>query len=375
MRRRPHSRAFAAAQAPGAPEVHGLDPPKRVVIVDDARSIRAWLRVILNQNPRLIVVGEAACAVSARQVIKETAPDVVTLDIEMPEMNGLDFLDKLMRLHPLPVVMISGATRAHSDTTFQAFSRGAVDCILKPLRADDPLVHRDIAHRVLAAARRQAPYDQAYRPVGAKAAPRARPQNQPLILIGASTGGVNALEYILAGLHPNGPPVVIVQHMPAAFLGGFTDILNRKLPQDIGLATAAEPLETGQIRFAPSIDQHTEIYRENSTWACRFCRPDGKVLHCPSVDRLFASAASHGADIIAVILTGLGRDGARGMQDLRRAGAVTIGQDAKTSVVYGMPRAAWEMGGVGRQVALDDIAETVNMAAIKHNIKQGEIGR
>lgn len=195
---------------------------KKVVIVDDSRVIRDWLRVVLEMDDRLCVVGEAKNAVEARQTIKDTAPDVVTLDIEMPGMNGLDFLEKLMTLRPTPVVMISGGTKRNSEATIKALSLGAIDCILKPTTLADQTVLRDITRRVFSAAcsnvRPLRPVAHSAMPVASVAAQK----HMPLILIGASTGGVAALETVLSSLDPNGPPVVIVQHMPGAFLVSFS---------------------------------------------------------------------------------------------------------------------------------------------------------
>ncbi len=339
---------------------------KRVVIVDDSRTIRKWLRFVLANDPRLEVVGEADSAISAREVIKRTNPDVITLDVEMPGMNGLAFLEKLMKLRPMPVVMISGATQSNSEATIMALTLGAVDCILKPATAADSAVQRDITRRVFSAAHstvqvRRPAQCQAKRPKTAALAHR-----MPLILIGASTGGVNALEQVLADLHQDGPPVVIVQHMPGSFLVSFTQLLNRNLPQDIAIAREDVPLEAGQVRLAPAMGQHTEVTRSGESWTCRFIPSDKNSLHCPSVDRLFASAKPHAADVIGVILTGLGRDGAEGLLALRSVGARTIGQDAATSVVYGMPRVACEIGAVAAQAPLTRIGALINKAVADH---------
>lgn len=344
---------------------------KKVVIVDDSRTIRNWLRVVLDQEPRLEVVGEADCAETARKVIKQTNPDVVTLDIEMPGMNGLAFLDKLMKLRPMPVVMISGTTRSNSDATITALTLGAIDCILKPNAPSDQSARRDIARRVFAAACSTVqvnPPTQRTRPQGAAAKLNHK---MPLILIGASTGGVGALEQVLSDLHPDGPPVVIVQHMPGAFLVSFSQLLNRNLPQDIAIVRESEILEPGQIRLAPAQGRHTHIIRQGSSWSCRLQEDADNSLHCPSVDMLFRSARPYSTDIIGVILTGLGRDGAEGMLDLRQGGARTIGQDASTSVVYGMPRVSWEIGAVNTQAPLNRIGDEINKAVLAHAASVG----
>lgn len=340
---------------------------KKVVIVDDSRTIRAWLRVVLEQDPRLVVVGEADSAAEARAVIKQTEPDVITLDIEMPGMNGLDFLEKLMALRPMPVVMISGATQSNSEATITALSLGAVDCILKPTTPTDQAAHRDITRRVFAAACSTAKPMRRPRPGVQGPARQVRTGRLPVILIGASTGGVAALEQVLADLDVNGPPVVIVQHMPGAFLVSFAQMLNQHLPQDVAIARENELLSYGQIRLAPGLGRHTEVRRVDGRWQCRFTHDNQGALHCPSVDVLFASAVAFGEDVISVILTGLGRDGAHAMLDLNNAGAITLGQDAHSSVVYGMPRAAWDLGAVQEQLPLDQIGSATNRAVQRHS--------
>ena len=339
---------------------------KKVVIVDDSRTIRGWLRVVLEQDHRLEVVGEADSAFSARQVIKDTDPDVITLDIEMPRMSGLEFLEKLMQLRPMPVVMISGATQSNSEATINALTLGAVDCILKPTTATDAAASRDITRRVFSAACSSVQFSTKPVVAPSQTPSRMAADRMPLILIGASTGGVAALERVLADLHHDGPPVVIVQHMPGAFLVSFSQLLNRNLAQDVKIARSDEPLQAGQIRLAPALGQHTELQRSGPIWSCGFVPDIKNALHCPSVDTLFTSAVAFAPDIIGVILTGLGRDGANGLLRLHQNGAQTLGQDRDSSVVYGMPRAAWELGAVDQQLPLDQIGSAVNRAVSRH---------
>lgn len=344
---------------------------KKVVIVDDSRTIRSWLRFVLDQDPRLEVVGEADSATEARRVIKEVRPDVITLDIEMPGMNGLSFLEKLMTLRPMPVVMISSTTESNSEATIIALSLGAVDCILKPTSPTDETARRDISRRVFSAACSSVQFTP--KPVQRDLSPmRDRGQSMPIILIGASTGGVAALERVLVDLPANSPPVVIVQHMPGAFLVSFSQKLNRLLPHDVALAREDELLGYGQIRLAPGLGQHTGVLRGSGRWRCRFQDSDAADLHCPAVDALFHSAIPHAKEVIAIILTGLGKDGAEGMLGLRQAGATTIGQDAESSVVYGMPRAAWELGAVQEQFALHHIGAAATRAIEAHARKPKE---
>lgn len=346
---------------------------KRVVIVDDSRALRGWLRAVLDSDRRLTVVGEAANAAEARRVIKETRPDVVTLDIEMPGMSGLEFLSRLMTLHPMPVVMMSAATKFGSEATITALTRGAVDCLLKPHDGTNDKAGRDIARRVFSAACSTLP---------SMPIPRApqiltrhlEPFSQmPIVLIGASTGGVVALEAVLQDLRADGPPVVIVQHMPATFLISFSQLLNRKLPQHVSLAVDGATVGAGQVVLAPEQRCHTEINRRNGNWLTHLRPNTERAVHCPSVDTLFASAAPFGHDVIAAILTGLGRDGAEGMHQLHRSGARTFGQDEATSVVFGMPRAAKELGAVDQHLPLDQIGSAINDAIENHRRAQQRV--
>ncbi len=334
---------------------------KRVVIVDDSRTMRLWLRSVLENDTRLSVVGEAANADEARKVIRQTRPDVITLDVEMPGMTGLEFLDRLMRLNPLPVVMISAATTQGSAAAVQALLSGAVDCVMKPESVADPAVRRNIVRRVFSAACSTLPVPVVLPQRREALTGTGASSSDSIVLIGASTGGVTALETVLRSLNPMGPPVVIVQHMPGSFLISFAKMLNRILPQDVGLIRDGDRLSPGQIAIAPALHrQQTEVFRKDGAWVTRLRPAEPGALHSPSVDALFSSARNDAAHAIAVILTGLGRDGAEGMLTLRKNGARTLGQDAATSVVYGMPRAAHEAGAVGRQLPLEQIGPAIN---------------
>ncbi|APE45389.1 hypothetical protein BOO69_08820 [Sulfitobacter alexandrii] len=344
-------------------------------MVDDSALIRRWLRVVLEAHPRLSVVGEAEDAQAARKVIKATRPDVVTLDIEMPGMDGLGFLERLMRLNPLPVVMVSGMTSANSDATVRALMLGAVDCIEKPMTGTDARQRAMIARRVFAAAfsrlrSRPHPPHTPVRPSATRS-----PGNEPVILIGASTGGVAALDTLIGGLDPWGPPVVIVQHMPGPYLVSFSNLLDRTFHRQVSLAQQGMSLSPGQVALAPALGQHAEVVRRSGRWEIRLAPDVERSLHCPSVDRLFHSAVPWAPHVIAAILTGLGRDGARGLKALRDAGALTFAQDEESSTVYGMPRVAWEIGAASEQVALDDLAGRINDAERRYRQRQGEPGR
>ncbi|MEO9652968.1 MAG: chemotaxis-specific protein-glutamate methyltransferase CheB [Roseobacter sp.] len=339
---------------------------KKVLIVDDSRAIRAWLRTVLSSDPRLEIAGEASSAVEARDFLRANAADVLTLDIEMPGMSGLEFLARLMRARPMPVVMLSSLTSAGSDAAVKALSGGAIDCILKPTDGYNEKLSRDICERVYQAActralrsfARSAPKDsgeRASQPV--RRGPSTAYHRNALFVIGSSTGGVTALEEVLPELDPQGPPVVIVQHMPGNFLESFSERLGRQLPQNIKLAEEGVPLQRGDVVLAPGIGRHTEVVRRSDGWYCIFVDDVDDSLHCPSVDNLFHSAVSGGKNVTAAILTGLGRDGAQGLLALKQAGSLTFGQDENSSVVYGMPRAAHSLGAVEHQLPLDKIGK------------------
>jgi two-component system chemotaxis response regulator CheB len=206
-------------------------------------------------------------------------------------------------------------------------------------------------------------------PVAPRDLSRARDGRKTLFLIGASTGGVAALEAVLPALDPEGAPVVIVQHMPGNFLESFTERLQRQLPQNVKLAEEGVPLQRGDVVLAPGIGRHTEVYRRPDAWYCRFVEDVDHSLHVPSVDKLFHSAVSDAKHVTAAILTGLGRDGAEGMLKLSQAGAITIGQDEASSIVYGMPRAARLLGAVQRELPLERIGAAIRESRLRDNGK------
>lgn len=370
--------AFLAGSAPqGAAHLRdsARARPKRVVVVDDSSTIRAWLRHVIEADPQLCVVGEASDAQEARSMIKATNPDVITLDIEMPGMNGLDFLEKLITLRPMPVVMVSSSTQRGSDAAIRALSLGAVDCIVKPDNLLDPAVQRAFTRRVYAAACSQVfgPGRTSKRPTAAPSRLTEKRIGHQLVLIGASTGGVAALEILLSGLDLDGPPVVIAQHMPTQYLESFAQRLNRNLARDIDILQAGVPLEYGQIRLAPGGGEQSFLQPKKPVWQAKFVPQAPEDLYCPSVDKLFHSACGRASSVTAALLTGLGNDGASGLMALRTAGAHTIGQDCASSVVYGMPRAAFEGGGVIEQLPLDAVAQAINRVTLAKDLKGGAL--
>ena len=333
----------------------------RALIVDDSATMRGLIAAALRRDPGIEVVGQAACAAEARQAIKALNPDVITLDIEMPAMNGLEFLEKIMRLRPMPVIMVSTLTSRGADATLQALELGAFDCVAKPsvagLHAFD-----DLAATVRAAARaRVRPRMDA---VAMRPAPTARPlppyrPDGRVLAIGSSTGGVEALLSILTQLPANCPPTVITQHMPETFTRSFADRLNRACAAEVSEAADGAPLTPGRIYLAPGGAAHLQV-TGSGAWRCRLRPGDPVNGHRPSVDVLFASVAkAAGPRALGVILTGMGSDGAQGLLAMRRAGARTLGQDEASCVVYGMPKVAFEVQAVEKQVRLESIAAEI----------------
>ncbi len=342
--------------------------PCRVLIVDDSAVVRQMLSEILASDPGIEVVGTAADPLLAREKIKRLSPDVITLDVEMPRMDGLAFLENLMRLHPLPVVMISSLTERGADTTLQALALGAVDFISKP-KLDVARGLQDYAEEIIAKVKMAA--RSRVRTLARPGAPRIVLDSAPaplkssikfrttdrLIAIGASAGGTEALRVVLEGMPADAPAVVITQHLPATFSTPFAERLDRHSAMSVREATDGEAVLAGHAYLPPG-GKHLRVIRDGARWRCRV--DDGPPInrHKPAVDVLFRSVAeSAGANAIGAILTGMGDDGARGLLDLRNAGAPTLVQDEATSVVWGMPGAAFKLGAAEEMVPLERIAE------------------
>lgn len=330
----------------------------RVLIVDDSPTMRVLLANTLRRDEEIEVVGAVGDPYEAREAIKRLDPDVITLDIEMPHMNGIEFLDKIMRLRPTPVIMVSTLTQAGADATLQALELGAFDCVGKPTAASAAGGFSELPAKVRAAAKsniRPAPARAAHAALAAGFSPSGRP-----VAIGSSTGGVEALITVLQGMPANCPPIVITQHMPATFTRNFAERLNRLCAPEVSEAEDGARLQPGRIYLAPGGDRHLEIAGSAEHPRCRLVEGEAVSGHRPSVDVLFNSVARVcGGRAVGVILTGMGRDGAQGLLNLRNAGAHTIGQDEATCVVYGMPKAAFELGAVERQLPLGRICNQI----------------
>ncbi|WP_422076589.1 chemotaxis-specific protein-glutamate methyltransferase CheB [Vannielia sp.] len=332
----------------------GVAEKRRVVIVDDSATMRAMLARLLVEDGRFDVAGVAGDPFEARAVIKATRPHVITLDVEMPRMDGLSFLEKIVSLRPLPVVMLSSGIGPGSDITVEALALGAIDCLGKQ-GLDRPDRAADAADRIYEASLARVE-PRASRPVAEE---HSRFHwNGRIVLIGSSTGGVEALERVLGAMPPNAPPIVIVQHMPPQFMESLAHRFSGLIAPRVTLARNGLPLTQGMVVFAPGGSHHLELQPALSPRELPLCRlVEGPPVsgHRPSVDRLFHSLEALAPRLLAVLLTGMGRDGAEGMLALRAAGARTVAQSRESSTVWGMPRVAWETGAAEEQVPLGSI--------------------
>ncbi len=330
----------------------------RVLIVDDSAAMRMALSRILASDPQIEVLGAAPEPHTAREMIRELNPDVLTLDVEMPGMDGLSFLERIMRLRPMPVVMVSSLTAAGAETTVDALRLGAVDCVAKPSggpagwQQDAALLCQTVREAASSRARRTHVQRRA---TGGAGRTGFRPR---VIAIGASTGGVEALFHILPQFPADCPPALVVQHMPAAFTASFARRLDRDCAVTVCEATDGAPLRPGTVYIAPGGTHHM-ILDGGVTGTVRLVAQDKVNGHRPSADLLFRSVAPLGGKAVGAILTGMGDDGARGLLAMRQAGARTFGQTRGCCVVWGMPRVALEIGAVDQEISLSQMAGTI----------------
>jgi two-component system chemotaxis response regulator CheB len=337
--------------------------PARVLVVDDSATMRGLISAVLNSDPDVDVIGQASDAMEARAAIKELNPDVVTLDIEMPNMNGLEFLEKIMKLRPMPVIMVSSLTHRGAEATIAALEIGAFDCIGKPAPGD-ARPFQELIEKVKAAAKSGYRAHYVRTPPAAAAPANANVASdyrvgRKIVAIGSSTGGVEALIEVLKKFPVNCPPTVITQHMPSTFTKSFAERLNRLCAPQVQEATDGARLEIGRVYLAPGGERHMVVVNPHAP-VCRLLDKPPVNGHRPSVDVLFDSVAElAGRNAVGVILTGMGRDGATGLLKMRHAGARTVGQNEKTCVVYGMPRVAFELGAVETQLPLNGIGEEI----------------
>ncbi|NQD36594.1 chemotaxis response regulator protein-glutamate methylesterase [Permianibacter sp. IMCC34836] len=338
----------------------------KVLVVDDSALIRAVLGEIIRQQPDMELVGAAADPYIARDLISKTNPDVLTLDIEMPRMDGLEFLERLMHGHPMPVLMLSSLTEAGADVTLRALELGAVDFFTKPklgLREGLNEYAEVIADKIRTVAsakvqrRLRKPETRSTRP------PVQFVSTERVLLIGASTGGTEAIKAVLERLPANCPGVLVTQHMPAGFTRSFAERLNRVTGLKVCEAQGNERLLPGHVFIAPG-DKHLKLTRSGANYITQLSDDAPVNRHRPAVDVLFHSAAlAAGKNAVAALLTGMGKDGADGLLAMRNAGAHTIAQDEASSVVYGMPREAVERNAACEQLPLPDIAAAMIRAA------------
>ena len=347
----------------------------KVLIIDDSALVRQLLTKILDEAAGIEVIGTAQDPLIAREKIKKLNPDVLTLDVEMPRMDGITFLSNLMRLRPMPVVMVSSLTHKGAEVTLEALELGAVDFVSKPSALGSGL--EDYSSEIIAKVRMAA---------AAHVRPKTRASAKPLevmasqsadavigkktgrshfkttekvVALGASTGGTEATPRVIKRLPPGFPAIVIAQHLPGAFSESYAKRMNDVCQMQVGLAKQGEQIIPGHVYLAPG-EQHLLVKRDGARYVCDL--NDGPVVnrHRPSVDVLFRSVAQNvGPNAIAVMLTGMGADGAEGMKEMRDAGAFTVVQDEATSVVWGMPGAAYKLGAATEVKALDDIAATL----------------
>lgn len=358
----------------------------RVLIIDDSASVRQTLVRVLQEDPEIEVMGVATDPFMAAKKIQEEIPDVITLDVEMPRMDGITFLRKLMAQRPIPVVMCSSLTEAGSETLMQALEAGAVDVILKSKigaadsLADDAIrireVVRSASHARLGNVRRAASSVRAGKEGPAQKLtadamlppPTGRAMaktTEMVVCVGASTGGTEALREFLEALPANAPGIVIVQHMPEKFTAAFAKRLNGLCEVEVKEAVDGDPVLRGHVLIAPG-DKHMLLERQGARYHVSVRQGPLVSRHRPSVDVLFRSAArSAGSNAMGIILTGMGDDGAKGMLEMHQAGAYTVAQDEATSVVFGMPKEAIAKGGVDRILPLDQIAREVLMTQQK----------
>ncbi|ABE59371.1 MULTISPECIES: protein-glutamate methylesterase/protein-glutamine glutaminase [Chromohalobacter] len=331
----------------------------KVLCVDDSALIRDLMSKIIDSQPDMEVVATAPDPLVARDLIKRTNPDVLTLDVEMPRMDGLDFLERLMRLRPMPVLMVSSLTQKGSEITLRALELGAVDFVAKPEMGirEGMLEYTEMIADMIRAAARSRPRAVAKQPPAKDKAPLKAPllSSEKVIIIGASTGGTEAIRHVLEPLPANSPAVLITQHMPGGFTKSFAERLDKLCRISVKEAVDGERVLPGHAYIAPG-DWHMKLARSGANYVIRLDDAPPVNRHRPSVDVLFHSAAqSAGRNAIGVILTGMGRDGAAGLLEMRQAGSYTLAQDEESCVVFGMPREAIVAGAAIDTIALSEI--------------------
>jgi len=339
----------------------------KVLVIDDSALIRSLLTEIINNQKDMQVVGAAPDPLIAREMIKQLNPDVLTLDVEMPKMDGLDFLEKLMRLRPMPVLMVSTLTERGSEITMRALELGATDFVTKPKTAITEGIreYSDLITEKLrvAAKARVATLQRSAKPATSQIAPSLLKNplisSEKLLIIGASTGGTEAIKSFLMQMPSDCPGILITQHMPAGFTKSFANRLDSLCKISVKEAVDGERVLPGHAYIAPG-DKHLLLGRSGANYVTKLSDAEPVNRHKPSVDVLFDSAAANaGKNAIGVILTGMGKDGAAGMFRMKQAGAYNYAQNEESCVVYGMPKEAVAHGGVDEVAHLNELPKMV----------------
>ena len=340
----------------------------RVLIIDDSALVREVLARGLSMDPAIEVVGTAADPYIARDRIVQLKPDVLTLDVEMPRMDGVEFLRRLMPQYPLPVLMVSALTQKGKQITLEALEAGAVDFVTKPstdvarglgeMIAELRAKVKEVSSANVSAWKHE---DHINQPIKTTATRSLAESTDKVIAIGASTGGTEAIREVITSFPPDTPGVVIVQHMPAGFTKLFADRLNTQCQMEVKEAETGDRVMTGRVLIAPG-DFHMQLFRSGGIYQVKCVKGETVCGHRPSVEVLFESVAkAAGANALGVMLTGMGHDGADAMVQMRKAGARTLAQNEATSVVFGMPKEAYIRGGAEQLVPLERIAGTVRL--------------
>lgn len=334
----------------------GIKRKIKVLVVDDSIVFREVLSKGIASDPYIEVVAKAYDAYDARDKILKYKPDVMTCDVEMPKMNGIEFIKRLLPQYPLPVIVVSTI----SDSVFDAMNAGAVDFVTKPDSKTPKSVEffiEDLIKKIKIAYSAKVKQNDHKEIKPYVTAPKIN--TNKIIAIGASTGGTEAIFNILKRLPSTTPGILIVQHIPPIFSKMFAERLNNQTNLNVKEGVTGDYLENGKVLIAPG-DQHMKVKKVGSKYKVECLNGDKLNGHCPSVDILFESVAKEcGKNAVGIILTGMGYDGAKGLLEMRKKGAITIGQDEKSSVVYGMPKVAYNLGAVEHQVALDNIPKSI----------------
>lgn len=337
----------------------------KVLVVDDSALIRSLLTGIINRQPDMVVVGAAPDPIAAREMIRTLNPDVLTLDVEMPRMDGIDFLEKLMRLRPMPVVMVSTMTQQGAEVTLRALELGAFDFVAKPkldISKGMEAGAGEIIEKIRLAATARVRKPQAPSTTGIAVQIQAlgsRASTEKLIIIGASTGGTEAIKEVLLPMPPDAPGIVITQHMPPGFTKSFAQRLDGLCKISVKEAVDGERILPGHAYIAPG-DYHLLVRKSGANYVTALSSEAPVNRHRPSVEVLFKSAAQCvGANAIGIMLTGMGKDGATAMLEMKRTGAFNVAQDENSCVVFGMPKEAIAAGGVDEVLPLGGITGRV----------------